>query len=450
MKLSLIIPCYNEEQVIEKFYETADGVFSQEEYDVEYIFVNDGSTDKTPDILKNIYKASDNKISVITFSRNFGKEAAMFAGLKASRGEYVSIIDADLQQRPELVARMVKLLDKYPEYDCIGTVAKTNGKDHGPIKWMKKRFYKIISKLSHIDFEEGASDFRTFRRNMADAVIEMGDYHRFTKGLFAWVGFNTRYLPYEVQSRGGGESKWSVSKLLRYALDGIIAFSSSPLRFATVFGALFSSFSIFYLLFYIVFMLIGKYEMTPLAVIMALIVMFGGFILIAIGIAGEYLAKIYDQVKSRPIYIEKEVFTPENRLESLEIIDKQQRYEKEKAARLDKRKEELRQEKKKEHIENLKASVGKTETDEYIKMIKEAKKSSLEKTDSSKERSDIAVMEKKMESRTEKFINEISAPEDEGKEESEKPVLDKKSAKTQRRAEKERLKQEKKARKKGK
>ena len=195
MKLSLIIPCYNEEECVEKFFEAASAVFEAQPYQTEYIFVDDGSEDNTLSLLKKLY-VENAQVNLISFSRNFGKEAAMHAGLKAAKGDYICFIDADLQQRPELVAKMVELLEKHREYDCIAAFAKERKEDSSFTQFAKKRFYSIMTRVSGIEFVGGASDFRCFRRNVAEAILSLSEYHRFSNGLFAWVGFHTRYVPY--------------------------------------------------------------------------------------------------------------------------------------------------------------------------------------------------------------------------------------------------------------
>ena len=308
MKLSLIIPCFNEEECVESFFEAAKNVFDAQKYKTEYIFVNDGSEDKTLSLLKGLYVENRN-INIISFSRNFGKEAAMYAGLQAAKGDYLCFIDADLQQRPELVAKMVDLLEKHKEYDCIAAYAKERKEDSGFARFAKKRFYKVMTKFSGIEFVGGASDFRCFRRNVADAVLQLSEYHRFTKGLFAWVGFNTRYVPYEIQERSGGESKWSFLSLFRYAFEGMVAFSNKPLHWPLYTGIVSTVFGILYLLFYIIFNIIRKQMFSEAAIVIALMFVFFGLTLTALGIIGEYIGKIHIQVKKRPSFILSEQYT---------------------------------------------------------------------------------------------------------------------------------------------
>ena len=384
MKLSLIVPCYNEEECIEKFYSACKSAFADVDYEKEIIFVNDGSTDKTLSLLKKIYVESGDNINIISFSRNFGKEAAMYAGLKAAKGEYLCFIDADLQQRPELVVKMVELLEKHREYDCIATYSKKAQKSTGVSSFVKSGFYKTISRLSGMEFVDGASDFRCFRRNMADAVLSVSEYHRFTKGLFAWVGFNTRYVPYEVAEREAGESKWSISKLLSYSFEGIMAFSTKPLRLPLYFGLISGLFGLVYLIFYLIFAVITHHTFSPTAVFIALLFVFGGAILTALGILGEYVGKIHIQTKNRPVYIASEVYEFEKKEQNTQTIRAQLEYESEREERLKEKraklKEKRRREKVKQEIELQK------QEQEQLKLEEEKEKAKREKKNKKKKK----------------------------------------------------------------
>ncbi len=311
MKLSLVIPCFNEQQNILPMFEAVTKVFGSSGFSYETIFVNDGSTDKTLDELKSIYSSHPLKnIKIINFSRNFGKDAAILAGLKAAKGDYVTLIDADLQQRPEVAAEMVKILDNSPEYDCVA--AYQEERHEGKVlSFFKKSFYKMINKMSETEFVNGASDFRTLRRPMVEAVLEMTEYHRFSKGIFSWVGFNTFYMPYTVSDRLNGTSKWSFFKLLKYAVDGIVAFTTFPLRLATFLGISSAVIAVIYAIIVIIQKLFFSINVPGYATIVVLILLIGGLQLFALGILGEYLSKIYIQVKNRPIYIIKEVLGDE-------------------------------------------------------------------------------------------------------------------------------------------
>ena len=243
MKLSLIVPCFNEKENVRAFYEAADAAFAGKEYGCEMIFVDDGSTDGTMAELEALYKADEKRVKVVSFSRNFGKESAIFAGLQASNGDFAALIDADLQQRPEVVVQMMEILLSDSECDCV-TAYQEKRKEGGVMTALKKGFYRLIDKMSDVKFHENASDFRCFRRCVTDAILSVGEYHRFSKGIFAWIGFPTRYIPYTVQMRTAGKSKWSVKKLFRYAFDGILSFSTAPLHTVTALG-LFSAFAAF-------------------------------------------------------------------------------------------------------------------------------------------------------------------------------------------------------------
>ena len=304
MKLSLVVPCYNEQDNVFDFYDCVENCFSTKDFDYEIVFVNDGSRDDTFNKLKEIVKTKKGNIQVVSFSRNFGKESAIYAGLTRSKGDRVCIIDADLQQRPEVVVQMMEILDEKPELDCVAAYQQKR-KEGGLISAVKSCFYKVINKMSEVDFVNGASDFRLMSRQMVNAVLDMTEYHRFSKGILSWVGFNCEYIPYEVQIREHGESKWSTIKLLKYAVEGIIAFSTAPLKLATFVGFVSSILSILYLIFVVVQKLAFGIAIPGYATIIVLLLLIGGLILFCLGIIGEYIARMYVQVKNRPIYIEK-------------------------------------------------------------------------------------------------------------------------------------------------
>lgn len=307
MKLSLVVPCYNEQDNIELFYEETVKAFKDVSFDYEFIFVNDGSRDNTLKKLKKLYnEKTESDITVVSFSRNFGKESAIYAGIKNCDGDYVSLIDADLQQRPEVVLEMMNILQNEPEYDCVAAY-QGKRRENSVMTGFKSGFYKLINRLSEVELHADASDFRTFTRGVADAIIEMGEYHRFSKGIFSWIGFNTKYIPYEVQERNAGETKWSFSKLVRYAFEGISAFSTKPLKLATYIGITTSFAAIVYLIVVIIQRLFFNVAVSGYATIVALILLLGGIQLFCIGIIGSYLAKTYIQSKNRPIYIAKEI-----------------------------------------------------------------------------------------------------------------------------------------------
>ena len=307
MKLSLVIPCYNEEGNVEKFFSEVNRVFNGKVSDYEFVFINDGSKDKTYQKLKQLYNNYHNEsnIQVLTFSRNFGKEAAMYAGLSKAVGDLVCIIDADLQQRPEVVIEMLDVLNSDEELDCVAAYQQSR-KESAVLSAFKSAFYKLINKISDVDFVNGASDFRLMKRAMVDAILQMSEFHRFSKGLFSYVGFNTKFIPYEVAQRESGESKWSFSKLFKYALEGIFAFSTAPLKLATFIGIFSSVCSILYLIIVIIQKLAFGIAVPGYATIVVLLLLIGGLLLFCLGIIGEYLSKMYVQVKNRPIYILKE------------------------------------------------------------------------------------------------------------------------------------------------
>ena len=313
MKLSLVVPCYNEEGNVRLFHDTAAAVFDCEGYEYEMVFVNDGSKDSTLAQLKKLHAESEKNIRIISFSRNFGKEAAMYAGIQHAKGEYICLIDADLQQRPEVVAYMVRRLEENAELDCVAAFQEQRIEDK-TLSFFKSSFYKLINKVSSTTFMQGASDFRTFRRNVADAVLSMGEYHRFSKGLLSWVGFNTEYIPYQVQDRASGETSWAFKKLFNYAIDGIMAFSTAPLSLPLVLGAAGGVISALYLLVRIIasaFSLYDSFDRGTLIVF--LVLLFGSLQLVCIGIVGKYLAKTYEQGKNRPIYLAREIIEPKEK-----------------------------------------------------------------------------------------------------------------------------------------
>ncbi len=305
MKLSLVVPCYNEENNVSLFYDAVKKDFANVNFEYELVFVNDGSRDGT---FKELQKLCDGDLpmKIVNFSRNFGKESAMYAGLRESEGDYVTIIDADLQQRPSIALDMVRILDSEPEYDCVAAYQDTR-KESKLLVFFKESFYKLINKFADTEFVQGASDFRTFRRPMVEAILSMDEYFRFSKGLFSWVGFNTKFIPYEVEERATGTSKWSFWKLFKYALEGIFAFTTAPLRLATVLGLLTSVLSIIYLFVVVIQKLVFGINVAGYATIVTLILLLGGIQLCCIGIIGEYIARTYIQTKGRPIYIAKDV-----------------------------------------------------------------------------------------------------------------------------------------------
>ena len=306
MKLSIIVPCYNEEKNVFLIHDAINKIFKKTKIKYEIIFVNDGSSDGTQKNLNKIVETTKCDVKVIHFSRNFGKEAALFAGLKNSSGDYVSLIDADMQQDPKYVLDMVEFLDKNEDYDSVALYQEKR-KENKLVGFLKGCFYKIINKVSDTKFVSNASDFRTLRRTMVDAILSMQEYYRFSKGIFSWVGFNTYYMPYEVHERASGSTKWSIRKLFKYAFDGIISFTTAPLRFATYTGLLSTLASFIYIIVIIVQKLAFDSSPPGYASTVVLLLFFGGIQLFSLGIIGEYLGRVYIETKKRPIYIAKEI-----------------------------------------------------------------------------------------------------------------------------------------------
>ena len=300
MDLSVIIPCYNEEGSIPLFYSEFCKAFKNSKIKYELIFINDGSKDKTLDELYKLLNEKSTNVKIIDFSRNFGKEAAMYAGLKESRGEFVSIIDADLQQDPKIILEMLDIINKDNEYDCVAAYQKER-KESKILSFFKNCFYKIINKFSSVNFVKGASDFRLFKRNMVNAILELSEYNRFSKGIFSFVGFNTYYLPYEVKQRREGSSKWSFTKLFKYAIEGIVSFSLSPLKISFLLSLLLMFVCVVLL---VASLIIGFKEFTSLILI---IVFLSSLHFMCLGIMGEYLSKTYLEAKKRPVYIIKSI-----------------------------------------------------------------------------------------------------------------------------------------------
>lgn len=308
MKLSLVVPCYNEEENVANFQQTVISAFDGCGYDYEIVFVDDGSTDATLHNLKKLYAQQACPVKVISFSRNFAKEAGIFAGMQHADGEYISLIDADLQQHPEIVRNMVRILDEQPEYDVVA--AYQDRRSEGKIlTFFKESFYSLINKLSTVKLKADASDFRTFRRSVRDSIINLAEYHRFSKGIFAWVGYNTCYIPYTVLPRVAGKTKWSFRKLFNYAVEGIIGFSTAPLRIATYLGSLTAIAAILYLIATVLKTLIVGIDVPGYATIIVLILLLGSMQLICIGIIGEYVGRNFEQSKNRPVYIAKEILS---------------------------------------------------------------------------------------------------------------------------------------------
>ena len=306
-KISVIVSCYNEEQALPLFYEEMERVRKQDFDGVaefEYIFVNDGSKDNTLKEIKEL-RENDKKVRYISFSRNFGKEAAMLAGLEAAEGDYVTLMDADLQDPPSLLKKMYDTI-KNEGYDCVGTRRVTR-KGEPPIRsFFARMFYKIINKMSSIEMVDGARDYRLMKRKVVDAIISLKEYNRYSKGLFSFVGFDTKWIEYENVERVAGETKWSFWKLFKYAIEGITAFSTTPLILSSLIGIIFCILSFVAIVFIIVRTLINGDPTAGWPSLVCIIVFVSGVQLFSIGIIGQYLSKTYLEVKNRPIYIIKE------------------------------------------------------------------------------------------------------------------------------------------------
>lgn len=301
MMISIVVPCFNEEKAIPLFYKELNSVFTLMDYQYEIIFVDDGSTDKTKEVVKSLAD-TDKHVVFLSLSRNFGKESAMYAGICNAQGDLTVIMDADLQDPPALLPEMINIL-KTDDYDSVATRRVTR-KGEPPIRsWFAKQFYKIINRFSDANIMDGARDFRMMKRDMLEAIISMSEYNRFSKGIFGWVGFKTKWIDYENQERVAGETKWSFWKLFRYALDGIISFSQAPLSFASGLGFLMTLISFLSLVFIIIRKLVVGDPVAGWASTICVIVFIGGVQLAVLGILGQYLSKIYLETKKRPHYI---------------------------------------------------------------------------------------------------------------------------------------------------
>ena len=306
MYLSVIVPCFNEEGNIDLFYdETVKALGKELMSDTELIFVNDGSRDATITKLRALCDRAEYRVRVVSFSRNFGKEAALLAGLEASTGDFTSIIDADLQQKPSYIVDMLQILDEHPEYDAVAAYQQER-KEGRILSLFKKTFYKVIDSLTEIKIMQAASDFRVLRRPVVDAILSLPEKCRFSKGIFAWVGFETYYMPYVVEERASGTSKWNFWKLMMYAFDGIIAFSNKPLIMSSVAGAAVFGLSILYLIIIVIKTILWGDPVAGFPTLACLILMLSGVQLLGIGILGQYLAKNYTESKGRPVYVVKE------------------------------------------------------------------------------------------------------------------------------------------------
>ena len=306
LKLSLVVPCYNEDSNIIPFTDAVLSAFQGCGYEYEIIFVNDGSTDDSWEKLTQVYQNQKCLISALSFSRNFGKEAAVYAGISEACGEYVAIIDADLQQNPELVREMVRILDEKDEYDVVAAY-QAHRNEGAVLRFCKKSFYGMINKLSSVPLHPDASDFRTFRRNtVGKQLLSLREVHRFSKGLFSWVGYQTCYIPYEASERYAGTTKWSFHKLVNYAIEEIVSFSTAPLRFASYLGAMTATADFIYLCVLLIRKIGWHIPFFPGSIPLFFLFLLTSIQLFCMGLMGEYIGRTYDQSKDRPVYIAKQ------------------------------------------------------------------------------------------------------------------------------------------------
>ena len=301
MLLSLIVPCYNEQEALPVFYRETAKVLASMDCDCELLLINDGSRDNTLAVMKEL-AAADPRVLYFSFSRNFGKEAAMYAGFCNARGDYIAVMDADLQDPPSLLPEMVRILQS-GQYDSVATRRADRAGEPPVRSWFARRFYSLINRISDADIVDGARDFRLMTREMKDAILSMSEYNRFSKGIFGWVGFRTYWMPFENVERVAGETKWNFWGLMKYAIDGIISFSQAPLDVASWFGILMTGFSFLMLIFIVLRRLIFGDPVAGWASTICVIIFIGGLQLFCLGIIGQYLAKTYMEVKNRPHYI---------------------------------------------------------------------------------------------------------------------------------------------------
>ncbi len=299
MNLSIIVPCFNEEKALPLFYQELKKYLDDISYEI--IIVDDGSKDRTVEVGLEL-KKEDPNIKIISFSRNFGKEAGILAGLEESKGDLVVLIDADLQDPPRLLPEMIKILEG-DEYDSVATYRVTRKGEPKIRSFFARMFYKIINKMIDVEIVDGARDYRMMKRPMVDAILKMQEYHRFSKGIFAWVGFNTKYLEFENEKRVAGETKWSFWGLFKYAIDGFVGFSTAPLRLATLVGAFVSTFGFIYMIYIAIKAIFFGDPVAGYPSLIVIITLLGGIELLILGIIGEYLARTYMEVKGRPKYI---------------------------------------------------------------------------------------------------------------------------------------------------
>ena len=300
--VTLIVPCYNEEESLPIFDNAVCDVARQlPDYGISLLLVNDGSKDGTLNVMRDL-AAQDERVQYLSFSRNFGKEAAMYAGFCNAKGDYVAVMDADMQDPPSLLPEMLQILET-GEYDSVATRRVTRDGEPPIRSFFARMFYKLINRISEADIVDGARDFRLMKREMVDAIVSMCEYNRFSKGIFGWIGFKTKWLPYKNVERVAGETKWSFFKLFKYSLDGIVNFSQAPLSIASVSGLILTAIAFFMILFVVIRRLIFGDPVAGWASTVCIILFIGGVQLLCMGIMGQYLAKTYLEVKNRPHFI---------------------------------------------------------------------------------------------------------------------------------------------------
>ena len=299
--ISLIVPCFNEQESLPIFYEEASKVLKTMDVDYELLIIDDGSKDKTLSIAQDLAK-TDERVKYVSFSRNFGKEAAMYAGFCNAKGDYTAVMDADMQDPPSLLPQMFEILET-GEYDSVATRRVTRKGESKVRSWFARMFYKIINRISSADIVDGARDFRLMKREMVDAILSMSEYNRFSKGIFGWIGFKTYWLPFENVERVAGTTKWNFWGLFMYAISGIVNFSEMPLHISSLFGIIMTAVSFVMLIFVFVRRLIFGDPIAGWASTMCVIIFIGGIQLLCLGIMGEYIGKTYMETKKRPQYI---------------------------------------------------------------------------------------------------------------------------------------------------
>jgi glycosyltransferase involved in cell wall biosynthesis len=303
MTISLIIPCYNEQETIQTFFNTVEGIGLE---DLDYWFINDGSSDETLNILRQLQAQHPGHVHYISLSRNFGKEAALYAGLQAATGDYIALMDVDLQDPPEMLVQMKDMLDNDADLDCVAARRCNRQGEPWLLSQFSKGFYKIMDRISDVKVVDGVRDFRMMKRPMVDAVLELAEYNRFSKGIFAWVGFETSYLDYENQERAAGTTKWSFWSKVSYAMTGFVNFSEAPLQFATYFGFIVVLFDILAILFLTIRQLLFNNSVSGWTSMIVIMLLCFGILMLTLGIIGRYIASIFLEAKHRPVYIIKE------------------------------------------------------------------------------------------------------------------------------------------------